>query len=573
MTSDIHFQFPILSETAHGLPLAWLDNAATTQKPRSVIDAVSHYYSYANANVHRASHVLSARATHAFEEARDKVRQFLNAGHTEEIIWTRGATEALNLLAWSWGRDNLKAGDEIILSAMEHHANIVPWQQIAEHTGAHIRVIPITESGELDLQAYQQLLNERTKLLAVTHVSNALGTINPIETMMTQAKEVGATTIIDGAQAVAHFPVDVRKLGCDFYVFSGHKVYGPTGIGVLYGRRELLNDMPPWQTGGEMIERVSFSGTTFNKPPFRFEAGTPNISGVVGLAAAIDYLNNLDRKVIAQQEQQLRFRLEQGLDHIPGIRRIGTAKSKTAVVSFVVEGQHNHDIGVLLDQQGIAVRTGHHCAMPLMEALELPGTIRASLACYNTREDVDRLTAALRKICTRQNTSEGKASTPKLNQQPRQTDDNQLPAPFAATPFYNQQDLMRLRTALLSKKSWQERYRNIMQLAWDLPALPDDMRQDEARLSGCESTVWLHHHYRENDQTLHFAVDSDARVIRGLAVIVMACLNSRTPEDLLSCDIDSVFGELELSNHLSPSRGNGLRAIVQEIQGIAQRYR
>ena len=570
MTSDLRFQFPILSETAHGHPLIWLDNAATTQKPQVVIDAISHYYTYANANVHRASHALSARATHAFEDARDKIRLFLNAGHTEEIIWTRGATEAINLLARSWGRTNLEAGDEIILSAMDHHANIVPWQQVAKETGALIRVIPVTKDGELDQDYFRQLLNPRTKLLAISHVSNALGTINPVEDMIARAKDVGATTVIDGAQAVAHFHVDVQKLDCDFYVFSGHKVYGPTGIGVLYGRRELLQDMPPWQTGGEMIERVSFSGTTFNQPPFRFEAGTPNIAGVVGLGAAIDFLNGLDRKALLQQEQQLRFRLEQGLDRIPGVQRIGKAKKKTAVVSFVINGIHNQDVGVLLDQQGIAVRTGHHCAMPLMETLELTsGTVRASLACYTAKEDIDALLSALKQLCSDIQDNNGVAT---INRTPvdRST---KLPAPFAAAPFYNPKDLARLRSALLSKKNWQDRYRSIMQLAWDLPRLTDDMRVDESRLSGCESTVWMHHYHSESDNTIHFAVDSDARVIRGLVVIVLACLNGRTPEDLLSCDIDALFGELELANHLSPSRGNGLRAIVQEIQGVARRYR
>ena len=572
MTADLHSQFPILSETAHGHSLVWLDNAATTQKPQTVIDAVNRYYLHANANVHRASHVLSARATHAFEDARDTVRQFLNARFTDEIIWTRGATEALNLLAQSWGRTNLKAGDEIILSAMEHHANIVPWQQVAEQTGAVIRVIPVTPEGELDQQAYQQLLNDKTKLVSVAHVSNALGTINPVETMIAQAKAVGATTVIDGAQAVAHFSVDVRKLDCDFYVFSGHKVYGPTGIGVLYGRRQLLSDMPPWQTGGEMIERVSFSGTTFNKPPFRFEAGTPNIAGVIGLAAAVEFLNSLDRKAIAQKEQQLRTRLELGMDQIPGIRRIGTAKNKTAVVSFVVEGQHNQDIGVL-DHQGIAVRTGHHCAMPLMEALELPGTIRASLACYNTREDVDRLLAALRELCANNDDSSAEPST---IQSSSPNISSPLPEAFAAMPAYSPESLESLRDTLLSKRNWQDRYRIIMQMARNLLPLPEEMRQDDTRLSGCESTVWLHHFYQEENQdtnpTLHFAAGSDAKVIRGLTVIILTCLNGRTPQEILSYDIEGLFSELELSSHLSPSRGNGLRAIVQEICGVAERY-
>ena len=350
-------------------------------------------------------------------------------------------------------------------------------------------------------------------------------------------------------------------------------MYGPTGIGVLYGRRQLLSGMPPWQTGGEMIERVSFSGTTFNKPPFRFEAGTPNIAGAIGLAAAVKFLNSLDRKVIAQKEQQLRNRLELGMDQIPGIRRIGTTRNKTAVVSFIVEEQHNQDIGVLLDHQGIAVRTGHHCAMPLMDALALPGTIRASLACYNTREDVDRLLTALQELCT----GKGDTSTePSTAQTSSPNISSPLPEAFAAMPAYSPENLESLRNSLLSQRSWQDRYRIIMQTARNLPQLPEAMRQDDTRLSGCESTVWLNHFYQEENQsttpTLHFAAGSDAKVIRGLTVIVLTCLNGRTPQEILSYDIEELFAELELSSHLSPSRGNGLRAIVQEIRGVAERY-
>ncbi len=572
MTADLHSQFPILTESAHGHPLVWLDNAATTQKPRAVIDAVSDYYTRANANVHRASHALSARATHAFEEARETVRTFMNAQKCEEIIWTRGATEALNLLAHSWGHANLKAGDEIILSTMDHHANIVPWQQLAEQTGAVIRVIPLTDNGELDQLAFQQLLSTKTKLLSVTHVSNALGTVNPVKEMITAAKAKGATTIIDGAQAVAHFPVDVQELGCDFYVFSGHKVYGPTGIGVLYGRLDLLQAMPPWQTGGEMIERVSFSGTTFNQPPFRFEAGTPNIAGVIGLAEAITFLQQQNRPELQRHEQQLREQLEQALVTIPGLTLIGTAREKTAVVSFVIDGLHNQDIGVLLDQQGIAVRTGHHCAMPLMEALGLSGTVRASLGCYNTQSDIESLVKALKQV-VQEYQNQDADNTRKAIEHTTHVEQTDLPTLFAGYPTYSHDNLNRLEEQLLSCRNWQDRYRQIMLLSKQLPPLSEQQRQDDARLHGCESVVWLHAHHDTQSNSLHFALDSDSRVIKGLIVIIMTCLNSQSPTAILNAPVEELFTRLELTNHLSPSRGNGLRAIVQEIRDVARRYR
>ncbi len=572
MSAELRQHFPILTEQVHGQPLVWLDNAATTQKPQVVIDAVSHYYSCANANVHRASHALSTRATRAFEDARDIVSRFLNTRHSDEIIWTRGATEALNLLAWSWGIENLKAGDEILLSELEHHANIVPWQLVAKQNGAVIRVIPVTSTGELDQDVFKNLLGKRTKVLSVTHVSNALGTINPVREMIAAAKAFGATTIIDGSQAVAHFSVDVQALDCDFYVFSGHKVYGPTGIGVLYGRRELLEAMPPWQGGGEMIERVSFSGTTFQKPPFRFEAGTPNIAGVIGMAAAIRFISKLDREQQMLKEKVLCQRLERALDQLPDIRRIGTAEKKTAVVSFVCDTIHNQDIGVLLDQQGIAVRTGHHCAMPLMESLGLQGTVRASLACYNTTEDVDAFILAMQTILAETGAEIGTSDSHAIQALSAPESYDNIPAAFGTVPHFSEQALIQLRTDLLKQRNWQDRYRRIMQLASRLPVLPSGMRQEQTRLAGCESTVWMHHFYNEENRTLHFAIDSDARVIRGLILITLSCLNGRAPQDLLEFDIDVLFGELELTNHLSPSRGNGLRAIVQEIHSIARRF-
>lgn len=391
-------QFPALEQEVNDHPLVYLDNAATTQKPQAVLDAINHYYRADNANVHRAAHALSGRATRAFEDARETVARFINAPRSHEVIWTRGTTEAINLVAQSWGMSELRAGDEVVLSTLEHHANIVPWQLVAQRTGAVIRVIPLDERGDLDMAAYLAMLGPRTRLVSVAHVSNALGTVNPVEQIVAAAKAVGALTLIDGAQAVAHLEVDVQAIGCDFYAFSGHKLYGPTGIGVLWGRTELLERMPPWQAGGEMIDKVSFSGTTFNSLPFKFEAGTPHIAGAIGLAAAIDFVMEQDRGGLASHEAALSDYLVAGLQQVPGLRLVGEPGQRAGAVSFLLRDIHPQDAATLLDMQGIALRVGHHCAMPLMESLGIGGTMRASLACYNNRDDVDALLAALHKL-------------------------------------------------------------------------------------------------------------------------------------------------------------------------------
>ncbi|BDS28367.1 MULTISPECIES: aminotransferase class V-fold PLP-dependent enzyme [Aeromonas] len=391
-------QFPALAQEVNGHPLVYLDNAATTQKPQAVLDAINHYYRADNANVHRAAHALSGRATRAFEDARGTVARFINAPRSHEVIWTRGTTEAINLVAQSWGMSELRAGDEIVLSTLEHHANIVPWQLVAQRTGAVIRVIPLDERGDLDMAAYLALLGPRTRLVSVAHVSNALGTVNPVKEMVAAAKAVGALSLIDGAQAVAHLEVDVQAIGCDFYAFSGHKLYGPTGIGVLWGHTALQERMPPWQAGGEMIDRVSFSGTTFNTLPFKFEAGTPHIAGAIGLAAAIGFVMEQDKDSLASHEAALTDYLVAGLQQVPGLRLVGEPGQRAGAVSFLLDDIHPQDAATLLDMQGIALRVGHHCAMPLMESLGIGGTMRASLACYNNRDDVDALLAALHKL-------------------------------------------------------------------------------------------------------------------------------------------------------------------------------
>ena len=390
----IRSDFPILATTVRGKRLAFLDTAASAQRPLAVIEAVDHYERTSHANVHRGVYELSQKATDAFEGARERVRRFINAASLKEIIFTRGTTESINLVAQSWGR-RLGPGDEIVITWMEHHANIVPWQMLCERTGATLKVAPIDRRGELDLAGFRALLSPRTKLAAFTQVSNALGTVLPIQDMISAARAVGALTLIDGAQAVAHQRIDIRKLDCDFYVFSSHKLYGPTGIGVLWAREAVLRDMPPWQGGGDMILTVSFSGTTYNELPYRFEAGTPNISGAVGLAAAIDYLESLGIERAHAHEQRLLARATSSLKAIDGLQIIGEAREKSGVISFVLEGVHPHDLGTILDDEGVAVRTGHHCAMPVMEFFDVPATARASFGCYSNDEDIDQLVRAL----------------------------------------------------------------------------------------------------------------------------------------------------------------------------------
>ena len=394
----IRKDFPILAQQVHGKPLIYLDNAATSQKPKCVIDTLTRFYQMDNANIHRGVHALSERSTQSYEAARGKVQRFLNAAGTREILFVRGATEAINLVAQTYGRKHVNAGDEIVISAMEHHSNIVPWQMLCEEKGALLRVIPINDRGEMEFDQFEKLLNNRTRLVAVSHVSNALGTINPVREIIRAAHAWNVPVLIDGAQAVPHLQVDVRSLDCDFYVFSGHKVFGPTGIGVLYGKEKLLEAMPPWQGGGDMIQSVTFGKTTYNDLPYKFEAGTPNIAGVIGLGAAIDYLDQLGMDAIAAHEHELLAYGTQALENISGLRLIGTAREKASVLSFVIEGVHPHDAATILDREGVAVRAGHHCAQPVMERFGVSATTRASLAFYNTTEDIDALVAGIQKV-------------------------------------------------------------------------------------------------------------------------------------------------------------------------------
>ncbi|MBZ5725812.1 MAG: cysteine desulfurase [Acidobacteriia bacterium] len=394
----IREDFPVLKQSIHGKPLVYLDSAATAQKPHAVVDAIRRFHEVDCANIHRGVHELSQRSTAAYEETRAKAKKFLNARTKNELIFVRGTTEGINLVASSWGRGNVKPGDEIVISALEHHSNIVPWQMLCEEREAKLRIIPMNDRGELLLEEYEKLLGPRTRMVAVSHVSNALGTINPVARIVEMAHNAGALALIDGAQAAPHMKIDVQALDADFYTFSGHKVFGPTGIGILYGKSKLLNAMPPYQGGGDMIKTVTFEKTTYADLPYKFEAGTPNIAGGIGLGAALDYVNRIGLDKIAAYEHELLVYGTEALSEIPGLRIIGTAREKAAVLSFIIEGIHPHDIGTVLDRQGIAVRTGHHCAQPVMDWFHVPATTRASMAFYNTFAELDALAAGLQKV-------------------------------------------------------------------------------------------------------------------------------------------------------------------------------
>lgn len=395
--TELRQQFPILGRMVKGKPLVYFDNAATSQKPQSVIDALSHYYGHYNANIHRGIHTLAEEATAAYEASRLAVKDFIGAGEANEIIFTRGTTEAINLVAYTWGRQNVGPGDEIILSEMEHHSNIVPWQILCQEKNAALKVVPVSDKGELSMDVYKEMLSSRTKLVALVHVSNSLGTVNPIAELIAAAHQVGAKVLLDGAQSAVHLDIDVQQMDCDFFAFSGHKIYGPTGVGVLYGKRELLENMPVFQGGGEMIKEVTFEHTTYNDLPFKYEAGTPNIADTIALKAALDFIKEVGKEQIRTHENELLAYATDQLKAIPGLRIIGEAQDKVSLVSFVVEGTHPQDIGVLLDNMGIAVRTGHHCTQPLMRRFGIPGTVRASFAVYNQKEEIDVLVGGLYK--------------------------------------------------------------------------------------------------------------------------------------------------------------------------------
>jgi len=568
-------QFPLLKTRAHGRPLIYLDSAATTQKPAPVIDAMADYYASRNANIHRGAYHLSQSATGLYESARARVARFIGAAEPAECIFTRGTTESINLVAAAWGRANLRAGDEIILSELEHHSNIVPWQLVAQATGALIKVIPIEDNGALRLDQYRALLSSRTRLVAVTAVSNALGTLNPVREMIADAHAAGALVLIDGAQWVAHGRTDVQALDADFYAFSGHKLYGPTGIGVLYGKRLLLAAMPPYQGGGDMIEHVCFAKSTYAEIPNRFEAGTPHIAGAVGLAAAIDWLSEVGLERVAAHEHRLLRQATDRLSAIPGLAIKGTAPSKTGVLSWVVTDPPlaTLDIGTRLDLQGICIRTGHHCCQPLMERLGVAGTARASFGVYNTAQEVDRLADALAEIVDQVRQARPATAGPiaMTGQDAKPAVASALtcmyPAATAASPAAAAQDILDLFDDL---PDWPMRYQQIIDLGHGLPPMPPALKTKENFVPGCQSLVFLAPRIRPGTtDIIEFLADSDAELVRGLIALLRQLFSGQHAAAILAFDTPAFIDRLGLAGHLSLTRRNGLEAVIQRLRRVA----
>jgi cysteine desulfurase/selenocysteine lyase len=554
--------FPILQRTAHGKPLVYFDNAATTQKPAAVIDAIRRFYDLYNANIHRAVHLLSQLATREYEEARVKVQRFLNAPSAKEVLFTRGTTEGINLVAQTYGRTNLRPGDEVIVSHMEHHSNIVPWQMLCEEKGAKLRVVPINDRGEFLFEEYEKLLGPHTKLVSVVHVSNSLGTVNPVKRIIEAAHRRGIPVLIDGAQAVAHLRVDVQDLDCDFYAMSGHKLYGPTGVGVLFGKEKHLRAMPPYQGGGDMIASVTFEKTTYADLPNKFEAGTPDIAGAIGLAAALDYVESVGLENIAAHEEKLLRYATEKVRQIPGVRILGTAAHKVGVLSFIVENPPVSalDVGTKLDLEGVAVRTGHHCCQPVMDRFGLPGTARASFAMYNTTEEIDHFAAVLRKIV-----KEAAAKTkPAVAAPPIEAS---YAKAWAASP---QEAAERLADVFESFDDWAERYQQIIDFGKKIPPMPAALKSEGNRVHGCQSTVHISARKKPGSaDVLEFVADSDADLVRGLIGILERVYSGQRAEDILAFDVEGFFARLGLDQHLTMGRRNGLAAMVQRIRSLA----
>jgi cysteine desulfurase/selenocysteine lyase len=554
-------EFPILARAFHGKPLIYLDNAATTQKPRATLDALDHYYKSQNANIHRGVYALSQEATAAYEQAREKVRRFINAELSSEVIFTRGTTESINLVAATHGRANLKPGDEIVISAMEHHSNIVPWQMICQQTGATLRVVPMNDRGELLMDEYAKLLNERTRIVAIVHVSNSLGTINPVSEIICLARQKQAIILLDGAQWVGHHPTDVQKLDADFYAFSGHKLFGPTGIGVLYGKQHLLESMPPYQGGGDMIRSVTFAKTEYADPPNKFEAGTPNIAGAIGLGAAIDFVQSVGWEKIAAQESLLLRQATEQLSQIPGLRLIGAAANKAAVISFVFDSPpiSSLDLGMALDAQGIAVRTGHHCCQPVMERFGIPATARASFALYNTITEVDALAAALRQIVQKHSP---------IKSVPTATE-TELKYPRAAgVSPQSVADELAENFELLGDADARSQY--VLDLGARLLTMPQVLKTPATRVHGCMSTVHLYgRKVPGSEDRLDFLADSDAHIVRGLIAILEKLFAGQRAGEILEFDVEAFFRRIGLDQFISTQRRNGLAGMVKRIRALA----
>jgi cysteine desulfurase/selenocysteine lyase len=572
-------EFPILRQKVHGKPLVYVDNASTTQKPQVVLETLRRYYTADNANIHRAVHQLSERSTRAYEDARHKVQRFVNAASEREVIFVRGATEGINLVAQSWGRTFLRPGDEIIISAIEHHSNIVPWQILCQQTGAVLRVIPVDDDGDLRMEEYDRLLSERTRLVSVVHLSNSLGTINPVRRIIERAHARGAKVLVDAAQSISHLGVDVQELDCDFLVFSGHKLYGPTGIGVLYGKEDLLEAMPPWQGGGDMIDSVSFAKTTYAELPNKFEAGTPHIAGVIGLGSAIDYVSGIGLEAVAVHEDALLRRATERLQQIHGVRIVGRAARRAAVVSFVVDDPplSTLDVGTRLDLEGIAVRTGHHCCMPVMERFGISGTVRASFALYNTLAEVDSFADALARIVESARRTHSLTLTEEEQRCPGQADlcgsvghtcppkrELVYAGPMGETPEAVAAEVSEVFELL---DDWSDRYDYLLDLGKKLPVMPDELKTECTRVHGCQSTVYIAARQKPGTaDVLEFLADSDADLVRGLIGLLEQLFSGQRAKDILAFDVEGFFRRLGLDQHLTLGRRNGLASMVKRIR-------
>lgn len=569
----IRAQFPILGTRVQDRPLVYLDNAASAQKPIAVIETVADYYRSRHANIHRGAYRLSQDATREYEEARARIARFIGAAEPAECLFTCGTTDSINLVASAWGRANLHAGDEILLSELEHHSNIVPWQMVAETTGARIRVIPIDDRGALRMDDFRRLLSPRTRMVAVNHVSNALGTVNPVRDIVTAAHEAGALVLIDGAQWIAHGTTDVQALDADFYAFSGHKIYGPTGIGVLYGKRRLLEAMPPYRGGGDMIERVTFERTTYAELPNKFEAGTPHIAGAIGLAAAVDWLCALGLERVGSHEALLLRHTTERLAAIPGVEIKGTAPDKAGAVSWIVRDPPiaTLDIGTQLDLEGICIRTGHHCCQPLMDRLGVGSTARASFGVYNTLEEIDALADALGGIIDRARQSRSVRSAQTLSDPPEATASLTYPGAAAPSPEAAAEEIRELFECL---PDWTMRYQQIIDLGQGLTPMPAALKTSVNFVSGCQSQVHLAARIKPGTpDTIEFLADSDADIVRGLIALLQQLFSGQRASAILAFDAPAFFETLGLDSHLSLTRRNGLAAMLQRIRQLAAQPR
>ena len=550
----IRADFPTLRQEVYGHPLVYLDSAASSLKPQCVIDCLANYYTNEHSNVHRGVHYLSQRATERYEASRQRLAKFIGAPSERSIVFTRGTTEAINLVASTFGRKHIRRGDEILTTVMEHHSNLVPWQLLAQEREARLRVWDVLPDGTLDMDAFVDQMNDRTRLITLGHVSNSLGTLNPVEQIIKEAHTRDIAVLIDGAQGLPHLPLNMEALNCDFYCASSHKAYGPTGIGFLYGRQAILEELPPWHGGGDMIEEVHRTSSTWADVPHKFEAGTPNIAGVIGMAAAIDYIDNIGIEYLRRKEKTLLQYAHSQVNTVPGLRIVGTSPEKVGVLSFLLEGKHPYDVGYALDQTGIAVRTGHHCTMPLMEHLGIPGTVRASLGAYNTKQDIDLLVTRLKEIVVGPRTHTGPTTTG------AHTRTNGNPP--------NGETIQSRKTAILEDMELFDdangRREYLIELGEDLPAMRASLKTEANRIHGCLAMVWLHSTVRNG--RIYFEADSDALITRGMIALLIRLMDGQLPRSILETDLIALINDVGLPSLITARRKNGLNHMVARIQ-------